>query len=244
MSELGSNKGQDEDKNTLAFNSEQLAEKQKADHFANIKDVEARQKEAERKAKAAEREAETAHKDAVKQAAKKADKEARGAKGGIWNFLFGGWHKIATIVLLIALIALLAGVIICICCKNNNNAATPKALAEEYYTKQRESVDVADDLDGYVAARDAFEKRYNETSGEHEKFYEGYYYSLFVYFEGINFYDALGVFESVKIPDDYTEEEACDLKDAARYFYEDNDFSGNEKLETIIKDCKLDEKEQ
>ena len=241
MSELGSNKGQDENKNAPVFDSSELGAKQKADHFANIEDVEARKKEAERKAKAAEKKAEEEHKSAVKAAAKKADKEARGSKGGIWNLLFGGWHKWITIVILLGLLLLFVYMIMCVYGDKDGKNASYKDKAESYYTEQREAVNVSEDTDGYIAARDAYKERYKNATNEHEKFYEGYYYSLFVYFEGINFYDALRVFDGVEIPEDYTNEEACDLKDAARYFYEDNDFSNNKELEAVIKECRGNE---
>lgn len=104
MSELGSKKGQSENKNTPIFDSSELETKQKTDQFVNVKDAEARKKEAERKAKEVEKKAENEHKEAVKEAAKKASKEVRGSKGGILNLLFGGWHKIVAISLLLVLL--------------------------------------------------------------------------------------------------------------------------------------------
>ena len=243
MSELGSKKGQSENKNAPIFDSSELETKQKTDHFVNVKDAEARKKEAERKAKEVEKKAENEHKEAVKEAAKKANKEVRGSKGGILNLLFGGWRKAVTVVILLALILLLVYIITCVLGGNNSKNVSYKEKAESYYAQQRETVDVGEDVDGYISARDAYKERYNNASNEHEKFYEGYFYSLFVYFEGINFYDALRVFNIVEIPEDYTMEEACDLKDAARYFYEDNDFSSNKELEAIIKECKNNEEE-
>lgn len=107
MSELGSKKGQSENKNAPVFDSSELETKQKTDHFVNVKDAEARKKEAERKAKEVEKKAENEHKEAVKEAVKKADKEARHSKGGILGFLFGGWHKwvvVTTILIVIVLV--------------------------------------------------------------------------------------------------------------------------------------------
>ena len=106
MSELGSKKGQSENKNAPVFDSLELETKQKTDHFVNVKDAEARKKEAERKAKEVEKKAENEHKEAVKEAAKKANKEVRGSKGGIRNLLFGGWHKWVVIVIILIIIAL------------------------------------------------------------------------------------------------------------------------------------------
>lgn len=102
MSELGSNQGQDENKNTTVFDSANLAEKQKAEHFANVEGSEARAKAAEREVEAAKKKAEAAHVNEIKKAAKK---EAGGSKGGILNFLFGGWHKWVFIALTLVICA-------------------------------------------------------------------------------------------------------------------------------------------
>lgn len=71
MSELGSNQGQDENKNTPVFDSANLAEKQKAEHFTNVEGNEARAKQAERQAEAMKKKAEAARTNEVKKAAKK-----------------------------------------------------------------------------------------------------------------------------------------------------------------------------
>lgn len=102
MSELGSNQGQDENKNTPVFDSANLAEKQKAEHFANVEGNEARAKQAERQAEAVKKKAEAAHANEIKKVAKK---EVGGSKGGILNFLFGGWHKWVFIALTLAICA-------------------------------------------------------------------------------------------------------------------------------------------
>ena len=140
MSELGSNQGQDENKNAPVFDSANLAEKQKAEHFTNVEGNEARAKQAERQAEVAKKKAEAAHAGEIKKAAKQAEhftnvegsearakaaerqaeavkkkaeaahaneikkvakKEAGGSKGGILNFLFGGWRKWAWVAVLI-----------------------------------------------------------------------------------------------------------------------------------------------
>lgn len=98
MSELGSKQGQDENKNTTVFDSANLAEKQKAEHFTNVEGSEARAKQAERQAEAAKKQAETVRANEIKKVAKK---EAGGSKGGILNFLFGGWRKWAWVAVLI-----------------------------------------------------------------------------------------------------------------------------------------------
>jgi len=101
MSELGSNQGQDENKNTTVFDSANLAEKQKAEHFTNVEGSEARAKAAERQAEALKKKAEAAHAGEIKKAAKQANKEAGGSKGGILNVMFGGWRKWAWVAVLI-----------------------------------------------------------------------------------------------------------------------------------------------
>ena len=102
MSELGTNQGQNEDKNDPVFDSSKLSGKQNTEHFTNIKGAEARAK-AEEKAKIdAKKAADAAHQKDVRNAVK----ENTTKKGAIY-FLFAGWHKIVTI---IAILLILAGV--------------------------------------------------------------------------------------------------------------------------------------
>ncbi len=178
MSELGSNNGQDENKNTPIFDSSELETKQKADHFANVEGVEAREKEAERKTKEVEKKAENEHKEAVKEAAKKADKEARGSKGGIWNLLFGGWHKWVTIVIICILVV---GSIFMLCRIGsgdesvNNRDEAANSLAQEKY-KEAESKRLGG---SFEEAKKVFEDSIEKCSRE-EKIYLTVEYAKYI----------------------------------------------------------------
>ena len=70
MSELGSNQGQDENKNGPVFDSSKLNKEQTTEHFTNVKDVEDRAKAAEKAKKEAEKSANEAHEKSVREAAK------------------------------------------------------------------------------------------------------------------------------------------------------------------------------
>lgn len=70
MSELGSNQGQDENKNGPVFDSSKLSKEQTTEHFTNVKDVEDRAKAAEKAKKEAEKSANEAHEKSVREAAK------------------------------------------------------------------------------------------------------------------------------------------------------------------------------
>lgn len=178
MSELGSKKGQSENKNAPVFDSSELETKQKTDHFTNVKDAEARKKEAERKAKEVEKKVENEHKEAVKEAAKKADKEARHSKGGIRNLLFGGWRKWATIAVICILVV---SSIFALCLISggdesvNSRDEAANSLAQEKY-KEAE----LKRLDGsFEEAKKVFEDSIEECSRE-EKIYLTVEYAKYI----------------------------------------------------------------
>lgn len=107
MSELGQNEGQEQNEKATFFDSVKISEKKDVEHFSNVEGAEERAKAAERARKAAEKEAAEVHAADVRAAAeqmKKAENKQAGKKGGILGFLFGGWHKIVTIVVLLALL--------------------------------------------------------------------------------------------------------------------------------------------
>lgn len=108
MSELGQNEGQEQNEKATFFDSAKISEKKDVEHFSNVEGAEERAKAAERARKAAEKEAAEVHAADVRAAAeqmKKAEDKRAGKKGGILGFLFGGWHKIVTIVVILAIIA-------------------------------------------------------------------------------------------------------------------------------------------
>ena len=107
MSELGQNEGQGQDEKTPFFDSAKISEKKDVEHFSNVEGAAERARAAERAQKAAEKEAAEVHAADVRAASeqmKQAEKEKSGKKGGILGFLFGGWHKIVTILVVLALI--------------------------------------------------------------------------------------------------------------------------------------------
>ncbi len=229
MSELGSNKGQDEDKNTPIFDSSELEAKQKADHFANIEDVEARKKEAERKTKAAEKKAEEEHRSAVKAVAKKADKEARGSKGGIWNLLFGGWHKWVTIVVLMVVLSVIGAV-----CYFSKNGTISEQQAEKKVESFKESCSSESLESGYCfnALEDLEKYISNEKNLDTKvgllKEYEKYVMS--------EYGDAGRVknFLDDNVAGDYSEENKQALCDIYKALYYESD-----NWEEYVKDCEL-----
>ncbi len=108
MSELGSKEGQEQNENAPFFDSAKISDKKDVEHFSNVEGAEERAKAAERAKKAAEKEAAEVHAADVRAASeqmKKAEDEQSGKRGGILGFLFGGWHKIVTIVVILAIIA-------------------------------------------------------------------------------------------------------------------------------------------
>lgn len=108
MSELGQNEGQGQNEKATFFDSAKISEKKDVEHFSNVEGAEERAKAAERARKAAEKEAAEVHAADVRAAAeqmKKAENKQAGKKSGILGFLFGGWHKIVTIVMVLVLVA-------------------------------------------------------------------------------------------------------------------------------------------
>ena len=106
MSESGQNEGQEQDKNTPFFDSAKITDKKDVEHFANVEGAEERARKAEQAKKAAEKEAQEVHAADVRAASEQLKKQENGGKkGGIVGFLFGGWHKIVTIVVLLILVA-------------------------------------------------------------------------------------------------------------------------------------------
>ena len=236
MSEEGLNKGQGQDQETKTpfFDSSEISKKENVEHFTNVAGAEERAKAAERAKKAAEAEAREVHEADVRAASEQMKKAENGEKKGIIHFLFGGWHKFVTIATLLLIIAV--SVYFLFFAAKNDSDLDYKAQALQYYEKQK-ALCVDADIETYAAAREEYEERYNSAEDAHQKFYEGYYYALFVYYYGINFYDSFNIFNELPIPSDVTSEEACDLRNATYTFYEDGDFSENEKLKTVIEGC-------
>lgn len=162
MSELGQNEGQEQDKNTPFFDSSKISDKKDVEHFSNVEGAEERARKAEQAKKAAEKEAKEVHAADVRAASEQMKQQENGGKkGGIVGFLFGGWHKIVTIIVLLALIG--GGIFLVL-----RTADEPYSVKKEHEQSAFEAALVVDD-----DARIAFETNPNEeTYGQAKKIYE------------------------------------------------------------------------
>ena len=105
MSELGQNEGQGQSDNTPFFDSTKISDKKDVEHFSNVEGAEERARKAEQAKKAAEKEAQEVHAADVRAVSEQMKQQENGGKkGGIVGVLFGGWHKIVTIAVLLALV--------------------------------------------------------------------------------------------------------------------------------------------
>lgn len=108
MSELGQNEGQEQGKDAPFFDSSKITDKKDVEHFANVEGAEERARKAEQAKKAAEKEAQEVHaadiRAASEQLKKQENAETPRKRGGVIGFLFGGWHKIVTIVVLLLVV--------------------------------------------------------------------------------------------------------------------------------------------
>lgn len=162
MSELGQNEGQEQDKNTPFFDSSKISDKKDVEHFSNVEGAEERARKAEQAKKAAEKEAKEVHAADIRAASEQMKQQENGGKkGGIVGFLFGGWHKIVTIIVLLALIG--GGIFLVL-----RTADEPYSVKKEHEQAAFEAALVVDD-----DARIAFEINPNEeTYGQAKKIYE------------------------------------------------------------------------
>ena len=232
MSELGSNQGQDENKNTPVFDSANLAEKQQAEHFTNVEGNEARAKAAERQAEAVKKKAEAAHANEIKKAAKK---EAGGYKGGILNFLFGGWHKWV----FIALIIIVAFCIVFfVTKKNTGNEVVDKNSIEKYGDELTEKVRQSKwDREVYLSAVNEFRAKRDSAKDQEEAFYYGFYYARFIYDTSISTNDGKIAFSEIPEKDDISNEDACDLKYLYLKVYGVETIEDNAPLKSLMEQC-------
>ncbi len=155
MSELGSNQGQDENKNGPVFDSSKLSKEQTTEHFTNVKGAENRAKAAEREAKEAEKAANEAHKKNIREAAKvqrraeKTPNKASGASAKKRKWIFG---------IILAVVVLTA---IGIVCYIPNFRKSSDELAEKKVESFKESCsgetlesgycfEAIDDLENYI----------------------------------------------------------------------------------------------
>lgn len=189
MLELGSKEGQGQGEKTPFFDSSKISDKKAAEHFSNVEGAAERARQAERARIAAEKEAREVHAADVRAASeqmKKAQKAESGKKGGIVKFLFGGWHKIVTIVILLAIVA--GGVFLVI--RNMPESEDIKLEKDRAAQELAQSIYVeAEDvrLDGsYEDAKKKFEDALNNCSREEKIFITTKYAEYIAFME----YDA------------------------------------------------------
>lgn len=228
MSELGSNQGQDENKNGPVFDSSKLSKEQTTEHFINVIGAENRAKAAEREAKEAKKKANEAHKKNIREAAKvqrKAEKtpnKASDTSAKKRKWIFG---------IILAVVVL---VTIGIVCYVSNFGKSSEELAEKKVESFKESCsgetlesgycfEAIDDLENYIRG----EKNLDAKVGLLKE-YEEYVMS--------EFGDAGRVkdFLDENISGDYTEQNKEDLCGVYKDLYYESD-----NWEEYVKDCEF-----
>lgn len=217
MSELGQNEGQEQNEKATFFDSAKISEKKDVEHFSNVEGAEERAKAAERARKAAEKEAAEVHAADVRAAAeqmKKAEDRQAGKKGGILGFLFGGWHKIVTIVVLLALLtggAFLA--INTLHSESYSEKVEKDKVALEAASKVEDDArtvfDINSNAETYKEAKDIYEKAISEAD-EREAVFLKIMYADFIYKNTSDFNLAVSFLDGI--------EKKIDTEVAANYY--------------------------
>ncbi len=238
MSELGQNEGQGQDEKTPFFDSAKISDKKDVEHFSNVEGAEERAKAAERAKKAAEKEAAEVHASDVRAASeqmKQAEKEKSSKKGGILGFLFGGWHKIVTIAILLIVLAL---AVVFSLKKTNKEEVEDRTSIESYYAELDERVKQSHwDRETYIdAANELKEKRDTATNNE-AAYYYGLYYARFVFDNGISVNDSKVAFTEIPEKDNINYEESCELKYFYYKVYSTNEITNETPLKGLMEAC-------
>lgn len=205
MSELGQNEGQEQNEKATFFDSAKISEKKDVEHFSNVEGAEERAKAAERARKAAEKEAAEVHAADVRAAAeqmKKAEDKQAGKKGGILGFLFGGWHKIVTIVVVLVLIV--GGVLLCMnMCKTESYETrkekdiAAREAAARIEDDARVLVDIESSEEKYAEAKKIYEDAI-KNSDKRQAVFLKIEYAEFVYDNTSDFSAAIDILGDVK----------------------------------------------
>lgn len=205
MSELGQNEGQEQNEKATFFDSAKISEKKDVEHFSNVEGAEERAKAAERARKAAEKEAAEVHAADVRAAAeqmKKAEDKQSGKKGGILGFLFGGWHKIVTIVVVLVLIV--GGVLLCMnMCKTESYETrkekdiAAREAAARIEDDARVLVDIESSEEKYAEAKKIYEDAI-KNSDKRQAVFLKIEYAEFVYDNTSDFAAAIDILGDVK----------------------------------------------
>lgn len=205
MSELGQNEGQEQNEKATFFDSAKISEKKDVEHFSNVEGAEERAKAAERARKAAEKEAAEVHAADVRAAAeqmKKTEDKQSGKKGGILGFLFGGWHKIVTIVVVLVLIV--GGVLLCMnMCKTESYETrkekdiAAREAAARIEDDARVLVDIESSEEKYAEAKKIYEDAI-KNSDKRQAVFLKIEYAEFVYDNTSDFSAAIDILGDVK----------------------------------------------
>lgn len=171
MSELGSNNGQDENKNAPVFNSANIVEKQKADQFVKGELADKRQASLEQAEKAKEQQAKDARKAdfrAELKAQEKQEAEVKKTNNKFAYVLFWGWHKFITILVVAGILLAIFLIVKNISTKQNNDASLEKA--EERIAAFEKDCASEDEESGYCFdSLDEFEEYIRHESNTEAK---------------------------------------------------------------------------
>lgn len=173
MSELGSNQGQDENKNGPVFDSSKLSKEQTTEHFTNVKDVEDRAKAAEREAKEVEKKAQKEHAANIRSVSKQMKNELK--DNGIQKKKNKIILPIAVCVVLI--LGLLAFWLVC---GLLDKVSTKKdEAAQEYALSIYRDIETIQEEESLDAAREKMESTI-ESASDAQKVYLSMYYAEFL----------------------------------------------------------------
>lgn len=235
MSELGSKKGQSENKNAPVFDSSELETKQKTDHFVNGELADKRQTALKQAEKAKERQTKDARKAEFRaelKAQKKQEAEAKKTNNKIVYVLFWGWHKFITILIVAGILLTVFLIANNTSTKQNNDTSLEKA-EERIATFEMDCVS-EDEESGYCSnSLDEFEEYIKQESNTEAKVRLLSEYEKYVMKE----YGDSGrakTFLDENIPSGYDEQQREILCQA----YSDLYYSSN-NWEEYVKDCKL-----
>lgn len=172
MSELGSNQGQDENKNGPVFDSSKLSKEQTTEHFTNVMGAEKRAKAAEREAKEAEKKAQKERKASIRSVSKQMKDESKN----------NGARKKNKIILLIiagAVLALSLFVFLFIRGFIDKANTEKDEAAQEYALGIYHDVETVQKQESLDAARVKMESTI-ESASDAQKVYLSMYYAEFL----------------------------------------------------------------
>ena len=167
--------------------------------------------------------------------AKEATKDVGGSKGGILNFLFGGWHKWVFIALVVV-VAL--AVVTYFIEKPIQREPEDKASIEKYSNSLTEKVEQSDwDREVYMSAVNEFKAKRDAALSGDGAYYYGYYYAEFVYRNGISVNDSKIAFSEIPEKDDISKDDACALKSLYRKIYSVDEIEDDAPLKEVMEEC-------